>query len=398
MGFRTQREVERLSLPAGVADRFVFDDQCQGLSVRLQGAKRSWVVHYTIDGKRRRISLGDVAGMPLADARKKAAKVVAGGKDGADPLKERAARARQTADTVGGLVALYLTRYAERSQKSRTLAETKRALNVHLAPLHQLAISALDRRTVAARLMELADSSGPIMANRCRAHLSHLFAWAMQMGLAEANPVIGTVRPAPEVRRDRVLSESELRAVWLASGDDTFGRIVKLLILTGQRCREIGDMSWPEINRDRALFTLPAARAKNGRANEVPLAPTALALLPAAKDEGLIFGRPSSKAGFSGWTKAKRRLDKACGVKDWTLHDLRRTVVTGMAEIGIAPHIIEAIVNHVSGFKGGVAGVYNHAKYAQEKRAGLERWAAHVEATVKGERTGNVVELARAGR
>ena len=139
----------------------------------------------------------------------------------------------------------------------------------------------------------------------------------MQMGLAEVNPVIGTARPAAEVRRDRTLSNEELAAVWRASGDATFGRIVKLLILTGQRCREIGDMAWEEVDRGRAQFTLPATRAKNGRANEVPLAPAALALLPAPRGEaaGLVFGRASSKAGFSGWTKAKRRLDKACGVK-----------------------------------------------------------------------------------
>ena len=266
MSFKTQRDVDRLSLPAGVADRFIFDDQCQGLSVRLQGAKRSWVIHYTVEGKRRRMSLGDVAGRSLADARKEASKVVSGGKDGADPLRERAARARQSVDAVGGLVTLYLSRYAERQQRPRTLVETKRALSVHLLPLHSLPLAAITRRDVAARLMEVADSSGPIMANRCRSHLSHCFSWGMQQGLVDNNPVMGTAQPAPEVRRERTLTDDELRAVWLASGDGAFGRIVKLLILTGQRCREIGSMSWEEIDGERALFTLPAVRSKNGRA------------------------------------------------------------------------------------------------------------------------------------
>ena len=155
MGFKTQREVDRLSLPSGVADRFIFDDQCQGLSVRLQGAKRSWVVHYAVDGKRRRMSLGDVAGISLADARKRAGQVVAGGRDGADPLKERAARARQTADTLGALVKLYLRRScrteAEAAHAGRDQAGAQRP---SWLPLHELPHSvALDRRTVAARLM-----------------------------------------------------------------------------------------------------------------------------------------------------------------------------------------------------------------------------------------------------
>ena len=132
------------------------------------------------------MSLGDVASLPLAAARRKAGQVVSGGKDGADPLQERKARARQRADTVGGLVAIYLSRYAERNQRPRTLTETKRALKVHLLPLHDLPLVKITRRDVTARLMELADSSGPIMANRCRAHLSHCFSWAMQTGLAEA--------------------------------------------------------------------------------------------------------------------------------------------------------------------------------------------------------------------
>jgi integrase len=142
------------------------------------------------------------------------------------------------------------------------------------------------------------------MANRTRAALSHCFAWAMQNGLAERNPVVGTARPAPEMRRDRVLSEAELRAVWSATGDGTFGRIVKLLILTGQRCREIGDMRWEEVDRRRGLFTLPAGRAKNGRQHELPLAPAAMALILGDRADppasGIVFGRVTSKAGFSG--------------------------------------------------------------------------------------------------
>ena len=263
MGFRTQRDVDRLALPAGKADAYFFDNSCQGLSVRIQGAKRTRVVHYAVDGRRRRIGLGDVTALPLRDAQKQAGAIVSAGKDGADPLAKREERAGRRAETFGGLVDLYIARYAETHQRPRTLVETRRALKVHLAPLHDLPVNGLVRRIVAGRLLELATTSGPIMANRTRAALSHCFAWAMEQGLAETNPVVGTARPAPEVRRDRTLSAAELRAVWLACSDDVHARIAKLLILTGQRCHEIGGIAWSEIDREKMLFTLPAARSKN---------------------------------------------------------------------------------------------------------------------------------------
>ena len=175
--------------------------------------------------------------------------------------------------------------------------------------------------------------------------------------------------------------------MWNAAGDDGHGRIVKVLILTGQRRDEVGGMAEVELDRDRAMWVLPPERTKNGREHEVPLAPAALAVIGKAREgRRHVFGRADN--GFSGWSQCKRRLDEriaatGAAIKPWTIHDLRRTVVTGMNDIGIAPHVVEAVVNHITGAaKAGVAGVYNLSKYRPEKKAALERWAAHVESVV----------------
>ena len=204
MGFRTQRDVDRLSLPTGKEEQFVADDMCAGLYVRLQGTTKTWVARFAVPGKgRRKMKLGDVAGIGLAEARKNAAPIIAAAKDGVDPLAQRMQRAAKRADTVGTLMALFIKSYAERHQRPSTLTETKRALNVYLAPLHPIALDAITRRDVAARLMQLVESAGPIAANRTRAAIGRCFSWAMQQGLAESNPVIGTARPAAETKGER---------------------------------------------------------------------------------------------------------------------------------------------------------------------------------------------------
>jgi integrase len=176
--------------------------------------------------------------------------------------------------------------------------------------------------------------------------------------------------------------------VWAALGADQFGDILRLLILTGQRREEIGGLRWSEVDFERALIVLQPARTKNKRLHEIPLSPQARAILerqPKRRRE-LIFGR--GEGGFSGWSVGKARLDRhllatrqEAGAKpmpDWRLHDLRRTAATGMADLGVLPHIVEAVLNHVSGHRTGVAGIYNRARYETEMRDALERWADHV--------------------
>ena len=232
--------------------------------------------------------------------------------------------------------------------------------------------------------------------------LSGLFAWAIERGYVTGTPVLHIKRRAGTVSRERTLSPAELREVWRAAttvGGD-YERIIKLLILTGQRKTEIGRLDWVEINEGGALgkrIDLPGERTKNHQPHMVPLAEQAMGCLPAKRNSTtMLFGRFDK--GFSGWSKAKKELDmaildarraadrKAKPMSHWVIHDLRRTFVTLIGDTGIAqPHVVEAIVNHVSGTKAGVAGVYNKALYWEERRKALDAWGRYVGGLVNAE-------------
>ena len=173
-------------------------------------------------------------------------------------------------------------------------------------------------------------STARIVAAHARTALSGLFGWALAHGLCEANPVIGTIKPQGSKPRERVLSNSELAAIWRACGDDDHGRIIKLLILSGARASEIGGMAWPEIDFERGTWTLPASRSKNKKAHVLPLLPAMLAVIkdvPRMAGRDLLFGARAAE-GFTNWPRDKARLDQRSGVTDWTVHDIRRTVAT----------------------------------------------------------------------
>jgi integrase len=416
VSFRKQRDLEGLTLPSGKTEVFHFDARCPGLSVRIQRTgKPAFVVWYTApNGKRKRLTLGPVAGVRLDDARRQAAETINAARDGRDPgtARKQARAAAAEVFTLGDLVAAYLREHAERQQKPRSVSETKRALNKHWLPLHDRPAGNVTRRDVSARLIELAGTTGPVGANRARAHLSAAYAWAMGAGLIDVSPTVGTVK-CEETSRDRVLAPAELRAIWQATSDLTgYDAIVRLLMLTGARRLEVGGMAHRELDADKVLWNLPAARCKNHRsmmkrgqaAHEVPLSRQALAILaefPELPGRPHLFGR-GGRTAFSGWSQCKARLDQRIAeqrgevLPQWQLHDIRRSFVTHMADEGIAePHIIEAIVNHVGGHRAGVAGVYNHATYREPKRRGLEAWGHWLEAVVEGrESASNVVAMA----
>jgi integrase len=228
-------------------------------------------------------------------------------------------------------------------------------------------------------LGEIETGSGPIARNRLRSTLSAFFSWAIQEGLTETNPVQGTGKADEGGSRERVLTTEELRALWRSLDDGHFSNIVRLLLLTGQRRNEIGRLQWSEIDLPRKLIVLSPDRTKNSRQHEVPLSRQALAIIerrPRRNSSGFLF---SEKGAFGNWSKVKAALDQRVGISPWKLHDLRRTCATGMAELGIFPHVIETTLNHVSGHKAGVAGVYNKSKMTDAVREGLQKWADYVE-------------------
>ena len=372
--------------PAGKADLVHWDDRLRGFGLRVWASgKRIWIVRYRIGKRQRVVTLGAVGEITAAAARRRAGEVLASkrlGHDERQSIDARKANARRPAErTLHDLIAAY-KEHVVAKQKPRTQIETRRHLERHWQPLHRTVVSQLGRAAIAARLLELAKVSGPVAGNRARAALSAVFSWSVGVGLAEHNPVIGTVRH-DERSRDRVLAPQELRLIWRATEDmGDHNTIVRLLMLTGQRREEVASLGWSELDLENLVWTLPRSRSKNGRAHEVPLSPQVIEILcarPRRDGRDLILG--GGAAGFSGWSHAKVRLDRRIeelagrAIPPWVLHDLRRTVVTGLAGLGVQPHVIEAVVNHISGHKAGVAGVYNRATYSAEKRAALQAWA-----------------------
>ncbi|WP_233475280.1 tyrosine-type recombinase/integrase [Bradyrhizobium brasilense] len=364
----------------------------RGFGVRRQRDQATYVLKYRVFGRQRFVTIGP-HGAPWTPelARREAKRLLGLVADGKDPADEKAKARLQAADTLRTIADQYL-RIAKQRLKPRTYSEIERYLLISWKPLHPVSVFQINRRRVSARIADIASAHGAVSAARARTALSSMFNWAIREGLdIPANPVLGTNRPAQPGSRERVLTEAELSAIWQASGDDDYGRIVRLLLLTAQRRDEVGSIQWAELDTVSGLWTLPSGRTKNRREHSLPLVPAALALLPHRRNgRDFLFGDGPRRSGdphrgFSGWSKSKTALDariaEALGepLPHWTIHDLRRSASTVMADrLGILPHIVEAILNHVSGHRAGVAGVYNRARYAAEMREALQRWAKHV--------------------
>jgi integrase len=371
IGKVTKASVDRL--PAGA---LLWDQTVVGFGARRQRRDVFYLLRYRLDGRQRFITIGRHGSPWTPDTARNEAKRLLGLVAGrSDPAAERV----RPAETFGAEIIRYLERRRP-EMKPRAFSEVERHLTAHATPLHRLRLAEIDRRTIAIRLAEIEQASGPVARNRVRSSLSAFFAWAIREGLLEINPVTGTGK-APEGSRERVLSEFELRQVWRSLEEDQFSDIVRLLIFTGQRREEIGGLRWSEIDLDRGLIAFPPERTKNKRLHELPLSQQARAILerqPRREDRDLVFGL--GQGGFSGWSDCKAALDQRLKLKTpFRLHDLRRTVATIMADkLSVLPHIVEAILNHVSGHRAGVAGIYNRAKYEGDMRQALQRWADQV--------------------
>jgi integrase len=392
----TDKTLVGLAIPAGKSELLIFDDDLPGFGLRLRaGGSRKWIFQYRHNGRQHRMTLGSPTSMDAVRARNAAKKHHHEVGLGGDPAQDKAEAKIQAGLTFGKVVDDYLA-FREREWRPTSMRVAKRYLLHHAKPLLGLEPAKIDRATVATLLNHVERESGAVSANRFRATLSSCLNWCAREGLTDSNPAAFTNKRA-EVSRDRVLNDGELKAIWAALPAGDYGDIVRLLLLTGQRRAEIADLSWNEIDFERGLILLPASRTKNGREHVIPMSGPVRAILEARRQiygRDLVFGLWSSVGGF-GFGEPKRHLDEAVAgtVKKWVLHDLRRTVATAMADrLGIQPHVIEAILNHASGHKGGVAGIYNRAAYTAEKKQALERWADYVMALVEG-RDVNVVPM-----
>jgi integrase len=402
--------IKTLKCDAGEVERDFWDEELTGFGCRVwSSGARKFMFRYRIGGARRRMSLGPATSETVGKARKTAADLLARVALGEDPARTREVAHANADLTFGSLVEKYLAMKDEDGDWSESwAARTKQYLNEYAASLRKLPVRSVTQEVIANTLNDVAKARGPISANRYRAALSAFFSWVLEEGirLPEGHPVEHT-RKRKENERDRVLSHAELGRIWNACADDDYGSIVKLVMLTacrreeiaGLRCGEIKDAR-PDLPNAQWQLELKGERIKNGRDHIVPLSDTALAILDRFPREGreTVFGETGT-TGFSGYSKAKAALDERLGeIEHWGLHDLRRTAATIMGdELEVPPHVVEAILNHVSSQasgKAGVAGVYNRASYIREKRAALTLWAEHLTAIVEG-RTAKVVPLKR---
>jgi integrase len=389
----TPRNIGSLKLPAEKNDHIEWDDDVAGFGLRLrEGGSRSWIYRYRIGKVQKSVKLGNANSVPLTVARKNASLLEAEVRLGKDPAGQKAV-AKHEAEYTFALVAERFLDARRPELRPATAHEYERHLRHDARSLHRLPITAVTQADIA-RLLN--NAAGPVSANRLRSTLSAMFAWIMKEGvILPMGNVASLTNKRAEQPRDRVLSDAELKLVWQALPDDDYGRILKLLILTGARAEEISGLQWSEIDND--AINLPGSRTKNRRAHTIPLSELAKSIIAGIErgKRAHVFGREDS--GFYGWAKCKERLDQKLGdaVASWRTHDLRRSAVTHMAELGVQPHIIEAVVNHVSGHKAGVAGIYNRASYDREKREALNLWAEHVMAMVEG-RKAVVVPMKRA--
>jgi integrase len=411
--------VRSAGIPAGKIETIYFDDHVPGFGLRIrEGGSRSFIFQYKLGVKQRRMALGTATALNIGAARKTAEQLYARVKLAQDPAGDKADARASAAKTFIAAAGDFLAQ--KRGElRDRSYPDLERHVLKHAKTLHELQLAKITRRDIAPVIASVTKNSGAVTANRVRTSLSTFFSWTMEQGLADINPVIGTARNK-EQSRERVLTPAELRLIWANLGDDDFADIIRVLAFTGQRAGEIAGLHRSEIHD--GMILLPAERSKNHRAHVVPLSPSALDIINKRErrpDRDLIFGRGTKP--FSGWSNCKERLDaritKANGGKEiphWTPHDLRRTFATyaggglpahqlaklsardkGQAKgLGIEPHIVEAILNHVSGSRSGVAGTYNRSTYEGPKRVALDLWADHLNAIVEGRQT-NVTPLRR---
>jgi integrase len=397
----TDVEIKKLTRPK--VRREVPDGRITGLYLVLQpsGAK-SWALRYRAAGKPAKLTLGPYPALDLANARRRAQEAlgeVAGGKNPA--ADKKAAREAQkaaisTPDRVSTVGASFIEKYVKRNVGESWAREAKRLLAKEINPkLGSMRLGEVKKSDVHDLLDEIVDRGAPIVANRTLAVFRRLCNWAVERGLVDTSPCDKIKAPAAEKTRDRVLSDDEVRLAWAAFEHVgwPFGQIAQLLLLTGARRAEIASGRWSEIDFEAKTWTIAKERSKNRVAHEIPLSGTVIAILkslPRIGDnkDALIFST-TGRTAVSGFSRAKDAIDEAIAEargadvespNRWTFHDLRRTAASGMAGLGIAPHVVEATLNHKSGTIKGVAAVYNRYNYATEKRAALDAWTRHLQA------------------
>lgn len=430
----TKRTVDA-AIP-GSRDRFLWDTSLAGFGLKITPRGRKvYVFQYRITRAgaaertpARRYTIGTHGRLTPAEARQRARELAALVDQGIDPREREqvakresaARRAREQARleselTLANLAQAWLDHYEhEKQRRPSSVAMARLVVTNHLLPpLGDKPLPHITRTDLQA-VIDSIPATQRAMRRSVFAYASVFFGWALARGYIETNPLSGMAKPEAPRARDRVLSDAELHRVWQASLAlrYPFGPFFRLLILTGQRRSEVAALDWSELDQSESIWTIPAERAKNGVAHIVPLSPLACAELHqlATRQQqrsGTATGWPRSgfvltttgKTAISGISKAKKALDnqvaKAAGpLTPWRIHDLRRTLATGLQRLGVRFEVTEAVLNHISGARSGIAGIYQRYDWQEEKRAAANAWAAHVECLIGDDAPGNILRLA----
>jgi integrase len=376
----TKSVIDALSTPQ--SDLVYWDSALPGFGVKVTPKGRKvFVALYRTGGaasKLRKYTIGPYGRVTLHQARAVAQKVFAARLEGRDPAAEkRESKRRIVADRIEDLLETFID---QRLSQNRSGAEIARLLRREMGKAWAgRSIHEITKRDVVAVVSTIEQRGAPVAANKALKSIKTFMRWCVGRAILDESPAEGVPAPAKEVARDRVLSDDELASVILAARqvDDRYGGIVELLALTGQRREEVARLAWDELDLTQRTWTIPKLRTKNAKPHIVQLSDQAIAVLRRMQKHTHVFAVHGTKS-FQDFTSAKRRLDELSQVTGWRLHDLRRTCVSGMARLGIAPHVADKILNHQSGTISGVAAVYQRHEFLSERKDALERWGAHV--------------------
>jgi integrase len=369
-------------LPTPAKEVVYWDAACPGFGVKITPAGRKvFVVLYRTGGagsRLRKYTIGTYGRVTLHQARVAAQKVFAARLEGRDLAAEkRAARRRMTVDRVEDLLEAYITQHVSQNRSARG---TSQMLRRELASWSSRSIHEISKRDVIEVVAAVEQRGAGVAANKTLKAIKTFLRWCVGRAVLDHSPAEGIPLPTKEVPRDRVLTDDELARVIIAAREigGPYGGIVELLALTGQRREEAARCLWDELDLQSRIWTLPNLRTKNAKPHIVHLSDQAIAVLRQAKRRGTFVFSLTGARPFQDFSKAKRELDAKSGVTGWRLHDLRRTCVSGMAALGVAPHVADKILNHQSGTISGVAAVYQRHQFMSERKAALEKWGAHV--------------------
>jgi integrase len=373
-------------LPVLSKDTVYWDADLPGFGIKVTPKGRKvFIVMYRLAGagsRLRKYTIGPYGRITLPMARAQAQKIFAARLDGRDPAEEKKqSRRRLVVDRIDDLIERFIQEHVSRVGTSKRLTNLLRR---DVIPYWGAkSIHEIKKRDVSDLVSLIAQRNGHA-SHRLLKTLKTFLKWCVGRAVIDFSPAEGLSSGYREASRDRVLTDQELAAIVLGAREmpRPYGGIVEFLALTGQRREEVAQLKRDELDEKARTWTIPALRTKNKKGHIVHLSEAAWRVVGGISEGELVFGTSRGKR-FQAFGKGKRALDKLCGVTGWRLHDLRRTIVSGMARLGVPPHVADKILNHQAGTISGVAAVYQRHDFLAERKEALNRWGTHVEQIVQ---------------